>query len=101
MSFVNLAPILLLTGVPKMWLSESSKQPVGSVLIELSMSTLVSNLNTDVTCLKKSGVISAYATEEPSAQLHIPFLETMFGRFCLSFCICLYHAGRSTKRSHP
>lgn len=46
---------------------------------------LVSNFNTDVACLKKSGVISAYATEEPSAQLHIPFLKTMFEGFVFRF----------------
>ncbi|WP_223499499.1 NADPH:quinone reductase [Serratia sp. JSRIV001] len=46
---------------------------------------LANNFNTDVACLRKSGVISAYATDEPSTQLQIPFLKTMFEGFVFRF----------------
>ncbi|MGE4759873.1 NADPH:quinone reductase [Yersinia enterocolitica] len=66
--------------------AERVKQATGGFGVDRIVDVdLVSNLNTDVTCLKKSGVISAYATEEPSAQLHIPFLKTMFEGFVFRF----------------
>lgn len=66
--------------------AERVKQATGGIGVDRIVDVdLVSNFNTDVACLRKSGVISAYATEEPSAQLHIPFLKTMFEGFVFRF----------------
>lgn len=46
---------------------------------------LIQNLEIDLACLAPSGVISAYATEIPSATLSIPFLRTMFSGFVFRF----------------
>lgn len=46
---------------------------------------LIANLNTDLACLANSGVISAYATETPTATLTVPFLSTMFRGFVFRF----------------
>ncbi len=67
-------------------MAERVKQATGGIGVDRIVDVdLVSNFDTDVACLKKSGVISAYATEEPSAQLHIPFLKTMFEGFVFRF----------------
>lgn len=39
---------------------------------------LVANIETDMACLATRGVITAYATEEPTAEVRFPFLRTMF-----------------------
>jgi NADPH:quinone reductase len=46
---------------------------------------LIANLEIDLACLTPSGVVSAYATEEPSAVLSIPFLRAMFGGFVFRY----------------
>jgi NADPH2:quinone reductase len=46
---------------------------------------LIANLETDLACLAPSGVISAYATEVPSAVLSIPFLRAMFSGFVFRY----------------
>ena len=46
---------------------------------------LIANLEIDLACLAPSGVVSAYATEEPSAMLSIPFLRAMFGGFVFRY----------------
>jgi NADPH2:quinone reductase len=46
---------------------------------------LIVNLETDLACLAPSGVISAYATEVPSAVLSIPFLRAMFSGFVFRY----------------
>jgi NADPH:quinone reductase-like Zn-dependent oxidoreductase len=39
---------------------------------------LATNSETDVNCLAANGVVVAYATENPSAELRLPFLRSMF-----------------------
>lgn len=39
---------------------------------------LISNIETDMACLAACGVISAYATEVPTAEVRFPFLRAMF-----------------------
>ncbi len=46
---------------------------------------LVANIDTDLACLAPSGVVSAYATEDPSARLSVPFLKAMRGGFAIRF----------------
>ena len=46
---------------------------------------LIANLEIDLACLAPSGVVSAYATEEPGAVLSIPFLRAMFGGFVFRY----------------
>ena len=46
---------------------------------------LIANLEIDLACLAPSGVVSAYATEEPSAVLSIPFLRAMFSGFVFRY----------------
>lgn len=46
---------------------------------------LSANVETDIACLAPSGVVTAYATENPQATLTMPFLSTMFGGFAFRF----------------
>ncbi|HHD7495640.1 TPA: NADPH:quinone reductase [Klebsiella oxytoca] len=46
---------------------------------------LAVNVRTDVACLAPSGVVTAYATEDPQATLSLPFLKTMFGGYTFRF----------------
>ena len=46
---------------------------------------LAANVDVDLACLAPSGVISAYATEDPGARLSMPFLKTMFGGYVVRF----------------
>ncbi|MFT4198290.1 MAG: NADPH:quinone reductase [Pseudoxanthomonas sp.] len=46
---------------------------------------LASNARIDVACLAPSGVVAAYATEDPQATLSLPFLPTMFGGYVFRF----------------
>lgn len=39
---------------------------------------LIANIESNLECIALSGVMSAYATEEPQSQLGIPFLRAMF-----------------------
>ncbi len=41
----------------------------------------MSNIETDIACLAPSGVVAAYATEDPAARLSMPMLSTMFGGY--------------------
>jgi NADPH:quinone reductase len=46
---------------------------------------LANNVDTDIACLAPSGVVTAYATEDPQAKLTMPFLRSMFGGYAVRF----------------
>jgi NADPH:quinone reductase len=46
---------------------------------------LATNAEIDIACLAPSGVVSAYATENPKEQFSVPFLHTMFGGYVFRF----------------
>lgn len=46
---------------------------------------VVANLEADLACIASSGVISSYATENPTAELLVPFLKAMFKGLVLRF----------------
>lgn len=46
---------------------------------------LANNVNVDIACLAPSGVVTAYATDNPTAKLEMPFLKTMFGGYAFRF----------------
>lgn len=46
---------------------------------------LAANIDTDIACLAPSGVVTAYATEDPGVRLSMPFLKTMFGGYAFRF----------------
>jgi len=46
---------------------------------------MAANIDTDIACLAPSGVITAYATEDPQVRLSMPFLKTMFGGYAFRF----------------
>ncbi len=46
---------------------------------------LAHNVETDLKCLVANGIVAAYATEDPSATLTIPFRSTMMGNFVFRF----------------
>ncbi|MGJ3699857.1 zinc-binding dehydrogenase [Variovorax sp. AFSI2.2] len=58
---------------------------------------LMSNAQIDFACLSPSGVISAYATDDPSAELRLPFLRTMFGGYVIRF-VFVYTMPEDAKR---
>jgi NADPH:quinone reductase len=46
---------------------------------------LATNVDMDIACLAPGGVVTAYATEDPAAQLTMPFRTTMFGGYVFRF----------------
>jgi len=58
---------------------------------------LVANLETDMACLAPSGVVSAYATENPQAELRIPFLRAMFQGFVFRY-VFVYSMPQEARR---
>jgi NADPH:quinone reductase len=46
---------------------------------------LAANVEADIACLAPSGVATAYATEDPTVRLSMPFLSTMFGGYAFRF----------------
>ncbi|TCQ97155.1 NADPH:quinone reductase [Neorhizobium sp. JUb45] len=46
---------------------------------------MAANIDTDIACLAPSGVVTAYATEDPQVRLSMPFLKTMFGGYAFRF----------------
>jgi NADPH:quinone reductase-like Zn-dependent oxidoreductase len=46
---------------------------------------MAGNIAVDIACLAPSGVVTAYATDDPSAKLTMPFLSTMFGGYAFRF----------------
>ncbi|NTJ65932.1 NADPH:quinone reductase [Agrobacterium rhizogenes] len=46
---------------------------------------MAANIDTDIACLAPSGVVTAYATEDPQVRLSMPFLKTMFGGHAFRF----------------
>ena len=46
---------------------------------------LANNVDTDIACLAPSGVVTAYATDDPQAKLTMPFLRSMFGGYAVRF----------------
>jgi NADPH:quinone reductase-like Zn-dependent oxidoreductase len=46
---------------------------------------MANNIDIDIACLAPSGVVTAYATDDPTAKLAMPFLKTMFGGYAFRF----------------
>lgn len=46
---------------------------------------MAANIDVDIACLAPSGVVTAYATEDPQVRLSMPFLTTMFGGYAFRF----------------
>lgn len=46
---------------------------------------LAHNVETDLKCLAANGVVAAYATEDPSAAVTMPFRSTMMGNVVFRF----------------
>ena len=46
---------------------------------------MAANIDSDIACLAPSGVVTAYATEDPQVRLSMPFLKTMFGGYAFRF----------------
>ena len=65
--------------------SEAVKRSTGSGVDRIVDVDLASNIEIDIACLAPSGVVTAYATENPQAKLSLPFLATMFGGYAFRF----------------
>ncbi|MCJ9751054.1 NADPH:quinone reductase [Neorhizobium sp. BETTINA12A] len=46
---------------------------------------LANNVDVDIACLAPGGVVTAYATEDPTAKLTMPFRTAMFGSYVFRF----------------
>lgn len=59
---------------------------------------LIANLETDMACIAPSGIISSYATDQPTAHLSLPFLKAMFKGLVLRF-VFVYSMPVESKRA--
>jgi NADPH:quinone reductase len=59
---------------------------------------LANNVDTDIACLAPSGVVTAYATDDPHAKLTMPFLRSMFGGYAVRFVFLLHNSASCVPR---